>query len=57
MKIVLEVEDCWEDWVLYMLEGIEQKAGLAIEPFKRLKLHYKIISTEFMQTINFIAQI
>jgi Fic family protein len=32
------VEDRWEDWVLYMLEGIEQTAALAIETIQAIKV-------------------
>ena len=34
----VRVEDRWEDWVLYMLEGIEQTAALAIETIQAIKV-------------------
>ena len=34
----VRVEDRWEDWVLYMLEGIEQTAALAIETIQAIKI-------------------
>ena len=34
----VRVEDRWEDWVLYMLEGIEQTATLAIETIQAIKV-------------------
>ena len=34
----VRVEDRWEDWVLYILEGIEQTAALAIETIQAIKV-------------------
>ena len=34
----VRVEDCWEDWVLYMLEAIEQTATLAIGTIQAIKV-------------------
>ena len=34
----VRVEDCWEDWVIYMLEAIEQTATLAIRTVQAIKV-------------------
>lgn len=47
----------WEEWVLYMLVGVEQSAADAITTIKRSAMRYSIPSIAYMQSSrNFTAR-
>ena len=52
----VRVEDRWEDWVLYMLEGIEQTAALAIETIQAIKIALQDYKHRIRANYKFYSQ-